>query len=94
MPNVPAIVRYSKRFEKEFGRAPLKVKEAFRKRRELFLLNPTHPQLHDHSLAGKYAGHRSINVTGDWRALYIVERLDQSVIVAFKAIGTHSQLFC
>lgn len=93
MPSVRASVRYSKRFQKELERAPLKVLKAFRKRRELFLLDPSHPQLHDHALAGNYVGYRSINVSGDWRALYTKESLDADNIITFKALGTHSQLY-
>lgn len=40
-------VNYSKVFIKQLGKAPLKIKEAFRKRRELFFENPFNPQLNN-----------------------------------------------
>lgn len=86
-------VRYSKRFQKELQQAPVKIQRAFRKRRELFLLNPHHSQLRHHALTGALSGYRSMNVTGDWRALFSVERAEAEEIVIFRALGTHSQLY-
>lgn len=88
-------IRYSRQFEKEFLRAPQNVQRAFRKRRELFQQDPQHPQLRNHALKGNRKGLRSINVTGDWRALYIEETNDGilEIIAIFTTIGTHSQLY-
>jgi addiction module RelE/StbE family toxin len=95
MVKVPLKVRYSKQFEKDFLRAPQKVQLAFRKRRELFQLDQNHPQLRNHALTGKYKGLRSINITGDWRALYAEQSKDRAIeiIALFHAIGTHSKLY-
>lgn len=87
------VVRYSRGFEKELRKSPIKVIKAFKKRRELFLINPTHPQLHNHALSGKYKGMKSINVTGDWRAFYVEHKHNNKPVIEFVAIGTHSQLF-
>lgn len=46
--------------------------------------------LNNHALKGLYFGCRSINVTGDWRAVY--EEVD-SQTVNFVDLGTHSQLY-
>lgn len=29
------------------------------------------PLLNNHSLTGKWRGYRSINITGDWRAIFV-----------------------
>lgn len=63
-------IDFSKRFDKQLRLAPLKIKEAFRDRLALFLQNPFNPLLNNHTLIGKFSGLRSINITGDWRALY------------------------
>ncbi len=52
--------------------------------------NEYHPMLNNHKLVGKYTGSRSINVTGDYRAIY--EKRDSDSIY-WAAIGTHSQLY-
>lgn len=95
MVKVPTKIRYSRQFEKDFLRAPKNVQQAFRKRRELFKQNPQHPQLRNHALSGKRKDLRSINVTGDWRALYEEQSDGKSldIIALFQAIGTHSQLY-
>jgi len=82
-------IDYSRSFDKQLKKAPLPIKVIFRKRFELFLSNPFHPQLNNHLLTGNYKGYRSINITGDWRALYSED--ENSII--FELLGTHSQLY-
>src|SRR3989344_9504353 len=95
MVKVPTKIRYSRQFEKDFLRAPKNVQKAFRKRRELFEQDPQHPQLRNHALSGKRKGLRSINVTGDWRALYAEQSNGKAldIIALFLVLGTHSQLY-
>ncbi len=78
------------RFVKRFDKLPKKIKEQFQERRDLFLKNPFHPLLDNHALHGAYAGYRSINITGNFRAIYEPIRQD---IVLFIKIGTHSELY-
>jgi len=84
-------VRFTKRFSKQYDRSPQKVKNAFNKKLELFIRDSRHPILNNHPLIGQYKGFRSINVTGDWRALY--SEFESSELVFFEFIGTHSQLY-
>jgi len=84
-------VDYSRGFLKEFKKAPLKVKDAFRERLEIFTSNKFHPILNNHSLVGKYKGYRSINITGDWRVIF--REFESGEIIYFEVIGTHSQLY-
>ncbi len=82
-------VSYSRLFQKQLRKAPLKIKEAFRNRRTLFFQDPFHPKLRNHQLTGKYKSYRSINVTGDWRAIYS----EHHDVIIFEMLGTHSQLY-
>jgi len=82
-------VKYNKKFIKMFAKAPQKIKTAFGKRLELLMQNPYHPRLEHHTLSGKYAGFKSINITGDWRALF----QEKNNRLEFLLIGTHSQLY-
>jgi len=84
------IVIYSKKFQKSYKKLPLKLQEQFKQRRNLFLEHPFDPLLNNHLLHEPYAGCRSINVTGDYRAVFYNERQD---IVRFIIIGTHHELF-
>ncbi|MEK7577277.1 MAG: type II toxin-antitoxin system mRNA interferase toxin, RelE/StbE family [Patescibacteria group bacterium] len=90
--NLPE-VKYSKLFLKQIKHAPLRIKEAFRKRRALFLKDPYHVQLHNHFLTGSLQRYRSINITGDWRVLFRMLDQNDRVVIFFDAIGTHSQLY-
>lgn len=84
-------VKFTKKFGKQYDKSPQKVKVAFKNRLVLFLKNNNHPLLNNHSLLGKFKGFRSINVTGDWRALF--REIDDGELVFFEFIGTHSKLY-
>lgn len=84
-------VETTKRFDKDFARLPRGVQERFIERGKLLICDPHHSLLHDHALAGVWVGHRSINITGDYRAIYrhqLTKRVYQ-----FVAIGTHHDLY-
>ncbi|MBI2097741.1 MAG: type II toxin-antitoxin system mRNA interferase toxin, RelE/StbE family [Candidatus Vogelbacteria bacterium] len=59
-------------------------------RLSLFRIRPFDPALRNHGLAGKYQGCRSINITGDFRAIY--ELVDEET-VRFIDLDTHSNLY-
>lgn len=87
-------VRFSKKFRRQYDKADQKIQSLFDKKLTTFLQNPFHPLLNNHALTGRLLGCRSINVTGDWRAIY-QEDLDENgnQIVMFVLVGTHSQLY-
>lgn len=78
-----------KRFEKRYAKLPQKIKDAFKERRNLFLENMYDPTLDNHPVDKAYPGCRSIDITGDYRAIFF----DDGVVVTFVAIGTHAQLY-
>ncbi len=86
--NIAGMITH-KSFDKDYSKLTKEIKQAFKERRNLFLIDPAHPLLHDHALQGKWEGHRSINVTGDFRALYYLS----NNIAVFVAIGTHPYLY-
>lgn len=81
---------YSRRFRKMYRKLPIKVRKKFKERRDLFLSDLTHSLLNNHPLGGEYVGCFSINVTGDYRAIYYWM---QDGVMQFIAIGTHSDLY-
>lgn len=87
-------IDYSKKFDKHLRSAPLNIKLAFRNRLILFLEDQFHPQLNNHGLVGRLSGYRSINISGDWRAIYSSSKNDNgNIIITFEMLGTHSQLY-
>ena len=85
-------ISYHKHFKKRFKKLPPKVKDAFRVRVELFQMDHFHALLGNHALSGKYSGCRSINITGDYRAIY-VHYVQIGDVIQFLDIGTHAELY-
>ena len=79
----------NKRFKKAFLRQPNKIQEKFIERMRLFVTDPFDQQLRNHALSGEYIGLRSIDITGDIRAVY--ELINDTAV--FITIGTHAQLY-
>lgn len=90
--NLPGI-DYSKRFLKQFKKIPVHVRLSFQKRVAIFLKDPYHSQLRNHGLTGSLQRYKSINITGDWRALFRMIEQRGCAVIFFDAIGTHSQLY-
>ena len=87
-------VKLSKKFSKQYDKADQKVQSLFDKKLATFLQNPFHPLLNNHALTGRFSGCGSINITGDWRAIF-QEDLDRegNQVIIFLLLGTHSQLY-
>lgn len=77
-------------FKKMFKKLPVRLQDHFEERLIFFVENPYHPLLHNHSLHSPWIGCRSINITGDLRAVY--EEISEDY-VEFIAIGSHSELY-
>ena len=79
---------YTKNFIKQSKKLMPATKTKLVQRIAVFSDNPLDPELRDHALKGKYKNYRSIDVSGDYRALYIL-RGNEAI---FDIIGTHAQL--
>ncbi len=84
-------VQFSRQFAKLYDKTPLKIRGVFDERLRLFTHDQFHPLLSNHQLTGEWKGYRSINITGDWRAIF--HELNDTDSIIFDAIGTHSQLY-
>ncbi len=83
-------VLFSKTFTKSYKKLDEKIRIAFGKRLEIFLENEFDSVLRNHVLQGEYEGTRSISITGDFRAHYIILETKDYYFVA---IGSHSELY-
>jgi len=81
---------FAKGFRKRFDKLPKDIREQCNERLLLFETTSYHPLLNNHALNGDYAGYRSINVTGDYRAIF---RYETETVITFVQIGTHHELF-
>ena len=84
-------IKFSKKFSKHYDKVPAKIRKAVQERLKLFKENKFAPVLNNHSLTGKYIGYRSINITGDWRALF--REIEDETIAFFELLDTLSNLY-
>lgn len=77
-------------FKKKLKKLSPKIRKHFYERLTLFELNRFNPVLNNHSVEKVFPGCRSVNVTGDYRAIF-KEISDDTVI--FMLIGTHSEFY-
>lgn len=83
------IIQTTRTFDKQFIKQSPKIQKQFKDRVSLFMIEPFDRKLRNHPLKGKYLGYRSIDITGDIRALFKV----QADIIIFGFIGSHSELY-
>lgn len=80
---------FSTRFTKRRDKLPRSIREKLSERLQLFAKEPLHPLLNNHSVEKRFPGCRSINITGDYRAIFKEAGRD----IIFVIIGTHSELY-
>lgn len=83
-------IDYTHRFIKLFRKTSKEIQKQTRNRVDLFRVDKFNPLLNNHALQGNNAGYRSININGDWRAVF---RELGGETVSFEDLGTHSQLY-
>ncbi|EKD84981.1 MAG: hypothetical protein ACD_38C00119G0007 [uncultured bacterium] len=82
-------IKLHKNFQKHYIKLTSSQKKKFKERRDIFLQDEFNPILNNHALKGTYMGYRSINITGDLRAIF--RRNNEEII--FVAIDSHSNLY-
>lgn len=82
-------IKFHTTFKKKLKKIPLKVQERFYERLNLFVDDKFTRVLNNHSVHKVYSNCRSINISGDYRALFE----DYGEVVVFINIGTHSDLY-
>jgi mRNA-degrading endonuclease YafQ of YafQ-DinJ toxin-antitoxin module len=82
-------IEFNTNFKKQFAKLPLSIQKKFEERFLLFCSDYFHPLLRNHSVHPTYTNARSINITGDYCAIY--EKNEHRIL--FTHIGTHSKLY-
>ena len=83
-------VDFTSRYKKRYRVLTTKLRNKVDARIALFIQDRFNPVLENHALTGEYKDLRSINITGDYRALY--ETLGPNS-VRFVRLGTHPELY-
>ncbi len=76
-------------FERKYSKLTKKLKDKFKERINIFMLDEFDPVLNNHPLKGKYSGYRSINISGNIRAIY----KKKEDIAVFVYIDNHNNLY-
>ncbi len=85
--------KFTEEFFKQYKKANVRIRNQFDKRLRIFTQNPQDPQLNNHKLKRDWQGHRSIDITSDWRAIYKEIQMGDGKVAYFVAIGTHKELY-
>ncbi len=83
-------ISYHQHFIKAYKKLSQKLQQVTDDKIRIFRREPSQRELNNHKLHGKWEGYRSINITGDYRAIFCISE-DQHVI--FSLVGTHHQLY-
>lgn len=85
--------QYDPAFIKALKKTNIRIRKSFREKIVIFAKNPQDSQLNNHKLKEKYEGYRSIDITGDYRAIYEeINEVDEPIAYFF-LIGTHNKLY-
>ena len=83
------IIVYHQDFKRNYKKLSPKVKGKLEERLRIFSKDEFNPILNNHALKGKWLEYRSINVTGDIRAIF----KRNTAVIIFVAIDSHSNLY-
>ena len=86
-------VRFSPEFLHKLKASDVRLRDQFKRRIILFCRRPNELILRNHALKKDWGGYRSINITGDIRAIYTEKMDGRSKIAYFVAVGTHRELY-
>jgi len=83
-------IKFHKNLEKQYRKLRKSEQARAKERLSLFLRDEFNPLLNNHPLSGEYKGYRSVNITGDLRAIY---KYQNAAIRVFVLIDSRSNLY-
>jgi len=83
-------ISFSNKFKKQYKKLPNYIRDKFDQKLLIFSENKNDLILDNHKLHGKFKNFKSIDITGDIRAIY--EEIDKNSM-HFVSIGSHSKLY-
>jgi addiction module RelE/StbE family toxin len=86
-------IQFSPNFHRKIKKEDVRIQKSFKEALQLFIKNPFDSQLDNHPLKDTWKGCRSIDITGDYRAIYEEINENDDIIAHFITIGTHQELY-
>src|SRR3954453_5322788 len=83
----------SKEFIELYKKADVRLRKRVDEKFRIFEKNPFDLGLNNHPLRDKWADHRSIDITNDYRAIYKEVREGEELNAYFVGLGTHDELY-
>jgi len=80
---------FHRNFKKRYRKLPEPIQKKFDSALKIFLHDRFDKRLNNHSVDRVFPDCRSINVTGDYRAIFY----DSQEVIVFITVGTHSDLY-
>lgn len=88
------IIVYAPDVLDKLKRIDVRIRKSTKKKFQTFSKSPFEPELNNHALRDKYVGCRSIDITADYRAIYIEkDGGGEEVVAYFFLFGTHKELY-
>ena len=87
------IVKYTDSFLKQLKKSDVRIRKVFKQHLLVFVENLNDLELNNHPLREPYLGHRSIDITADYRAIYKEIVQEDDTYIYFTSFGTHTQLY-
>ncbi len=85
--------QYDPAFIQSLKKVNVRIRKSFKSAIYIFAKDPNSPKLNNHPLRREYAGFRSIDITNNWRALYVERTKGPDKVAYFVALGTHGMLY-
>ncbi len=91
--NIKMEIEFSAGFRKQYHKTDVRIRHKIDNCLRIFKSNPNDLQLNNHELRKEWIGYRSIDITSDYRALYIEKSTEEDTVAYFTIIGTHDELY-
>lgn len=86
-------VFYDPAFYDKLKKVDVRIRNSVKEKILIFSQNPHHTQLNNHALKREYRRYRSIDITGDYRALYKEVTVGDEKMAYFVLLGTYDELY-
>ena len=86
-------VELGARLREQYDTLDERIQSRLKDRLKLFKKDPENPVLRNHELKEKWQGYRSIDITGDYRAIFKEVGQEEGKFAFFVALGNHKELY-
>lgn len=86
-------VRFSPDFLRQYKKSDVRIRNRVDEKIAIFLKDPNDLQLDNHILKKEWEGFSSIDITGNYRAIYREGRIGNEIVAYFVALGMHKELY-